>query len=326
LIRLAAALRSRLLSALPSILLAAAPRSRLSALPSILLAAAPRSRLSALPSILLAAAPRSGLLSALPSILLAAALPASAQAVRGRVVDHETRLGLTAVSIVLLGDDGQPEASALSDTTGTFFIRLPQPGRYGVRVERSGYREFRTSTVRVDPGEEVALELRMARNAVVASPISVIARRRVLADAGFDERIRFMRRIGVGYFITRAEVNALRVEATSDLLALLPGVSVTATPDELSLVFVADSARCAPAVYLDGAPLRGAFGRVVTPDLVQAIELYRGPAEVPAEFADPSGCGVVLLWTRRADGRSLPLRRAVVYAGMIALGLLLFAR
>jgi hypothetical protein len=64
------------------------------------------------------------------------------------------------------------------------------------------------------------------------------------------------------------------------------------------------------AVYLDGIWLGGgdvgADGRQA-PSLhlfdvasLEAVEVYPGPAEVPAEFSGThSACGVIALWTRR---------------------------
>ncbi len=78
---------------------------------------------------------------------------------------------------------------------------------------------------------------------------------------------------------------------------------------------------CAPHVYLDGVrvthlPRSGADPRVrdnpaeeaaralnmVDPSTLAAVEIYRGPAEIPGEFIDSdSKCGIILLWTRRGD-------------------------
>jgi outer membrane receptor for ferrienterochelin and colicin len=39
---------------------------------------------------------------------------------------------------------------------------------------------------------------------------------------------------------------------------------------------------------------------VVDPDQVEAIEVFRGPSEIPAQYNDNnSQCGVILIWTRK---------------------------
>jgi hypothetical protein len=63
---------------------------------------------------------------------------------------------------------------------------------------------------------------------------------------------------------------------------------------------------CFMTVYLDGAlyystDMPGPPLDISTFNLLslQAVEVYRSPAEMPVEYnATNSGCGVVLLWTR----------------------------
>ncbi|HSU15435.1 carboxypeptidase regulatory-like domain-containing protein [Longimicrobium sp.] len=65
----------------------------------------------------------------------------------------------------------------------------------------------------------------------------------------------------------------------------------------------ADGAGCPVQLYVDGVftPVEG--GRIadeVQPGDVEAVEVYRAATEVPAEYRrQGSGCGVVLVWTRR---------------------------
>jgi hypothetical protein len=71
---------------------------------------------------------------------------------------------------------------------------------------------------------------------------------------------------------------------------------------------------CWPMVYLDrhlvstGGLVESGGEPTVIDDLVSAadvmaVEVFRSPAEVPAEFNGPNaGCGVIVLWTRRGGG------------------------
>jgi hypothetical protein len=43
----------------------------------------------------------------------------------------------------------------------------------------------------------------------------------------------------------------------------------------------------------------GDIDRVVPLEWVEAIEVYRRPAEMPAEFLNDGACGAVGIWTRR---------------------------
>jgi hypothetical protein len=61
-------------------------------------------------------------------------------------------------------------------------------------------------------------------------------------------------------------------------------------------------------LYLDGLLLSKNAG-VPLPDIdqfvpvewVEAIEVYRRPSEIPAEFLGNAACGVVAIWTRRGE-------------------------
>lgn len=64
---------------------------------------------------------------------------------------------------------------------------------------------------------------------------------------------------------------------------------------------------CPPAVYVDRMYVGGGMNEepagidgLVIPTEVEAVEVYEGPASLPAEFGGSrAGCGVVVIWTRR---------------------------
>jgi hypothetical protein len=60
---------------------------------------------------------------------------------------------------------------------------------------------------------------------------------------------------------------------------------------------------CLPRLFLDGVRVaydaQSDINSVVNPDQVEAIEVFRGPSEIPAQYNDNnSQCGVILIWTR----------------------------
>jgi hypothetical protein len=62
--------------------------------------------------------------------------------------------------------------------------------------------------------------------------------------------------------------------------------------------------RCSPAWYVDGrhevGTLQEIESMVRVEDLV-AMEIYRSPAEVPAQFVGPdTRCGAIVIWTRQS--------------------------
>jgi hypothetical protein len=55
---------------------------------------------------------------------------------------------------------------------------------------------------------------------------------------------------------------------------------------------------------VDGArvtyDLQNDINAVVNPEQVEAIEVFRGPSEIPVQYNDNnSQCGVILIWTRK---------------------------
>jgi hypothetical protein len=273
---------------------------------------------------------RAGSLAGLGGALaatLALGQPAAAQTLRGRVMDEDTRVGIERVSIVSLNPAGDSAQAVLTDASGAFLLRLAEPGRHGLRVQREGYRGFVSEAVEVDADEEVALEVHLAADDVAETPVRVLARRRVTAVDDYGARIGFMRLVGMGRFLLDADIDSMRASAASEVLATVSGVSVTPSAEGPVIALMGNGAACTPALFVDGLSLRGvAVDRIVTPTVLEAVEVYQGEIEAPTEFADPRGCGVILLWTRRNTERSLPWRRAVVYIGMIAIGIVLFSR
>lgn len=58
---------------------------------------------------------------------------------------------------------------------------------------------------------------------------------------------------------------------------------------------------CPVQFFLDGVPYDGARGiDDIAPDMIEGIEIYKGPAVTPVRYAKyGAACGVVLIWTRR---------------------------
>ena len=129
-----------------------------------------------------------------------------------------------------------------------------------------------------------------------------------LRDVGFARR----KVLNQGTFVGREEIEE-RIGAVSNVTELLtgmPGVTVLdSKPGMIGSMVVVDgmlSARgCGPLrVFIDGFLVSiedfQSFGSLVRPEDVIAIEVYRRASEIPPEYGGPeSGCGVLLIWTRR---------------------------
>ncbi|MBV9111113.1 MAG: carboxypeptidase regulatory-like domain-containing protein, partial [Gemmatimonadetes bacterium] len=71
-----------------------------------------------------------------------------------------------------------------------------------------------------------------------------------------------------------------------------------------------DANACAVQFYLDGVYTPTEDGRIsdrVRLEEVEAVEVYRGPSELPPEFRrSGADCGVIVVWTRRAAAAAHP--------------------
>jgi len=261
-------------------------------------------------------------LLALGFLLPLAGSVSDAQVVRGTVADSATSRLLEGCWASLLNSDGQIVDRVLTDSAGQFVLTAPKAGDHAVRFERLGYRPVRSEPFALDARSEISLSVFLPLGAVGLEPVTVTAApdaaARHLERVGYFER----RGTGQGVFLDGPELEERRKRARdfTDVLRAIPGVSQVALGGGSSLNTRAfrlrgmeSMAPCRmPLVYLDGMRVAandpgtswGALVRelnaVVYPEHLLAIEVYRGPSEVPTAYGGAeSGCGVILIWTRR---------------------------
>jgi len=210
---------------------------------------------------------------------------------------------------VVRADDGEPLASAdvrvldtplrtVTDARGAFeFPRIP-PGTYRVRFEQLGY-GTRTDSVEVGFRSTIELKAPLATAAVKLPPLTVSVRSHVLADAGFYDR----REHNPGMFLTRKDWEHRAPGRASEVLRMVPGIRLQPARGGFDNI-VLDRRGCAVRYFLDGVRTNSTFQLdEVNVTWIEALEIYRGPAEVPPQFAGFSGserasCGVIAIWTR----------------------------
>lgn len=236
----------------------------------------------------------------LTAVAMLAAIPLAAQSVlAGRVREDSTGRPLAGVEVIIVGS----ERRTLTDASGRYVLNLPPDGRRQVLFRSVGFRPVqewvvlgRVDTVWANP-MLVAQTVRLDPLVVTATPA---APRGIGAEA-FEER----RARGLGVFFDSTEIRRYEHYRVRDFLQRVPGQVRRPTPD--------GSGACEMSVYIDGVWMGGGgapgtASSKAPPDLnreiemaqVQAIEVYRGAAEVPVEYGGTRGaCGVVLVWTRR---------------------------
>jgi hypothetical protein len=265
---------------------------------------------------------RSALLLAAALLTAADALHAQVPDLRGRgelvgvVLDNATDQPVPGVRIEVIDDARRLLHSAETDERGFFRVTRMRPGPFMLRVNRMGYRANTTPLWSIAGNQVLQVEVRLDPDAIVLAPLAVTSSRRMVRPSPVLEGFRARASVGIGHFITRADIEQRQPSRVTDLLAAVPGVVLEAGGGRGShrTVYMArgPQGRCAAQVYVDGMLLnrRLMTGRdagfviddAVNPASVEGIEVYRGTAGIPAEFLTPEAqCGVVVIWTRRGD-------------------------
>ena len=205
--------------------------------------------------------------------------------------------------------------SALTNDQGVFRLADVPPGEQRVLVRRMGYAPL-DQFVTFAPN--AVLSRRILLNRVVMLD-SVIVEATSVTIPEFEEH----RKLGLGHFMTRAELAKRDVSHLSEILETMPGLKIVRDRTYPSKAYAVRSrgatslsqiqgtaiVDCPSSVYLDGWPVYGKTDKeggepfdvnLIPLNMIEAIEYYSGPAETPAKYSGlNSNCGVLVIWTRR---------------------------
>ena len=201
---------------------------------------------------------------------------------------------------------GTRMGATLSGSDGHFRVRLPLLGECRVFASRLGYANKISDTIEVGSTGEATIVLRLVPRPVSLDTINVVAgkgrtaaERRVpfLVDAGFYDR----RRKGLGYFLTRSDIERRDPVVMSDVLRDIPGVRVVCKSSGVCSITLRAAATmfvgkvCWPSVVLDGVVLQAGgtqstdhpglyldLDELLNPFDIEGVEVYPSPAGVPA--------------------------------------------
>lgn len=244
--------------------------------------------------------------------------PASAQTIRGTLMDVENDRPISLGLVMMFSEDGDSVTSTISDESGRFSISSPEPGSFILLASALGYRE--TPAGIFDLGEDgvMTVEYRLPPQPLPIDELVVSLNRPVLEHSLI--RNGFVRRLqrGLGEFITPHEIEESPATSTEMLLSGIPGVSVTSSGILTQLgdrvrIRGPDGGWCDPTVFVDGVRVQYDYAsgislsQLVPLASVEGIEVYRRPSEIPVEYGvTQSGgggglgaCGVLVFWTRR---------------------------
>lgn len=228
-------------------------------------------------------------------LLALAAASANAQTSLTLIVrDAGTAAPLAGAQLVVSGVSGSTDAFGRADLLGV------EPGQVRIEAAYSGYIALDTTIAIEQSVSNLALlplrpDLEMLGDVVVEAESVNDA---VLRRRGFFER----RETRSGVFRTREELDRRGASQFADVFRGVPGVRVQRRGGVTSLVSTRRRG-CLMQMYIDGTEMTYLAGNVdaVPFDDIAAVEVYRGPAEVPLEYTQTKSqetCGAVLVWTR----------------------------
>jgi hypothetical protein len=112
-------------------------------------------------------------LSALALLIPLATSPLAGQTIHGTIVEEGSSHPVAGGFVVLLGADGTQRAATLSDVDGRFRLVAPEPGEYGLGVDRIGYLSVRTPVFPLPAGRTIEYRLSVRVEPVELTGIAV---------------------------------------------------------------------------------------------------------------------------------------------------------
>jgi hypothetical protein len=236
--------------------------------------------------------------------------------------------------------DSMPKAASLGRFTGTVVDAmtqrpivgarivsslLPEPvrtdslGRFAVRNIPSGLHRFvvvadrfprATFALAFAPGEEMERTLELDSTTTgEPTPAVAIPEVRIEATAPPPPWLReFERRRGTGrgQYVTRSEIEVRGANRLSDVAQAMRGVTLDCGGGGGACVIRMSRAplRCYPEYWVDGQPMNAMWAANIPIRDIEAMEVYVGPTDTPAEFAGrTAGCGTIVIWTSAGTRR-----------------------
>lgn len=209
---------------------------------------------------------------------------------------------------VVSASDGRPLAGAfvslartgvgaITDSAGHFRIPRTLAGPDTVSVHFVGYETSKTE-IELAPEKLTRVVFLLSPTVVRVAEIyvEVPRERRPGPMANFERRA--SRR--AGYFLSPEDIQKRQPRLASDALRGVPGIDVGAPfMGKAPVRMTRHVGDCAPNIFLDGIYMPRMEVDDLRVDDLGAIEVYRSPSEVPAEFKSmtAAGCGAIVIWS-----------------------------
>ena len=239
-------------------------------------------------------------LLALALVCAAPLTSASAQLLPAALVGVVRDSSGVAIPVVEVRYKGTDFLSVHTNDSGGFrMINLPT-GLATVSVRRMGFSPA-TAEVRLRSGRTDSLVFTLTALPTTLAGVLVedeyeARSRRLLA--GFWER----RSRGFGHYLTRADIERRGAHEFVDLARMVPSVTISTRGGQKTIRLNRGAGRdCPPQYVVDGMRIEAGSPDEFTPQDVEAVEFYSGPATVPPQFAprfNSYTCGAIVIWTR----------------------------
>lgn len=239
-----------------------------------------------------------------PSRTPAAAARRTTGVIDGAVSDSTLRpVSFAEVTIL------RTEIKLQTNSQGRFRFHDVPPGQYLLIVRRIGYRPI-SSIIQVGVRDTLRLSFIMEPAIQALDRVVVTEERRSLRMLEFEQR----RQQGWGFFITGEQIEKRNLPVAADYLRLAPSISLAPShnasgiPDLVAIskreggsIYGEGAGACAIQIVIDNVPMPARFPLELlpTPKEIAGIEVYNGPATVPAQFNGlDRRCGMILVWTK----------------------------
>ena len=196
---------------------------------------------------------------------------------------------------------GPSNPRALTSEAGGFAFASLAPGATLVMIRRLGFAPDSLQVI-LRPGRVDSLVLVMATMVAELPGVNVEDEREARSHrilAGFWER----RSRGFGNFMTRDEIETRDAHDFVDLTRMIPSLRVLTVNGRRTLRFNGSlqPRDCPPQYVVDGMRIEQGSPDEFSPNDIEALEFYSGPATTPPQFTNRAfshTCGVIVIWTR----------------------------
>ena len=204
--------------------------------------------------------------------------------------------------IVLVTESGDSVAAHVTGDDGSFSVESSEAGSFLLVASAFGYHRRVAGIFELGVGGEMTVEFRLAPEPMTLEGLVATGTAEsaapYLVSSGFYRRMQ----VGLGHFITPADLERLPALRTTDLFVGIPGVVVRT--DALGgdrILMRSPEGYCSPTVWVDGMRVGADHLDDVAPRVtLEGIEIYRRPAEIPLRYLGTGLqiCGVIVVWTR----------------------------